>query len=107
MSKLYGTWRRCIFCEYWSKRHYNIERHVIRKHTGDRELKYFRLMQDGTFECRLHQVPIKYGKREHLHRHLYFCHRGEDFDFLITNGLDPQKVESLCKDCKGTLHEYG
>ena len=107
MSKLYGTWKRCIFCDYWSRRQFNIQRHVIRNHTGDRELKYFRVMKDGTYSCRLHKVPLKYVKRQHLRRHLYFCHRGDDLEFLIQNGLDPQKVEMLCHDCKGTSYEYG
>lgn len=26
---------------------------------------------------------------------------------MIQNGLHPQKLESLCKDCKGSLFEYG
>ena len=28
-------------------------------------------------------------------------------DFLIQNGIDPQKCEELCRECKGTSYEYG
>jgi hypothetical protein len=107
MRKLYGRWRRCIFCNYWTNKQYNLERHVVRRHTGDREMKYFTLMHNGVFSCRLHKVTLKYSTHRELRRHLYFCHRGDDCDFLIHNGLDPQKVEILCRDCKGSSYEYG
>jgi hypothetical protein len=32
MSKLYGKMRRCIFCEYWTQRQFNLECHMERKH---------------------------------------------------------------------------
>jgi hypothetical protein len=107
MSKLWGTWKRCIFCPYESRRQYNLDRHVERQHTGEREMKNFKYMADGTFKCKLCVVDCKYSKRKHLRRHLYFVHRADDSDLLTEKGYDPQKVESLCRDCKGTLYEYG
>jgi hypothetical protein len=107
MKKLYGRWRRCIICNYWTKNQYNLELHVFRQQTGEREIKYFKLMHKGVFSCRFHKVPLKHATRKQLRRNLYFCHRGDDCDFLIQNGLDPQKVEMLCRDCKGSSYEYG
>jgi hypothetical protein len=70
-------------------------------------MKYFTLMHKGVYSCRLHKVHLIYDTRRMLRRHLYFCHRGDDLDFLIANGLDPQKVEMLCRNYKGTRFEYG
>jgi hypothetical protein len=106
MSKLVGRWRRCIYCEYWTRKTFNLKRHVRRNHFDDREKTFFTLMRDGTYTCKLHKVPIIYDSRKNLRRHLYFCHRGDDLDYLIQNGLDPQRVEALCRDCKGTGYEY-
>lgn len=63
-------------------------------------------MKDGVYKCTLHKVPCLYQRRCDLRRHLYFCHRGDDIDFLCQNGIDPQRIEMLCKECKGTSWEY-
>ena len=69
-------------------------------------MKYFTLMHDGVYICRLHKVHLNYDTRRMLRRHLYLCHRGDDLDFIIINGLDPHKGEMLCRDCKVTSFEY-
>ena len=78
-----------------------------RKHTGPRENKHFKITKDGVYSCTLHDIPIKYLYRRELRRHFYFVHRADDSDRLIEHGIDPQRIEELCKDCKGTTYEYG
>jgi hypothetical protein len=53
MSKLYGKYRRCIFCEYWTRRQFNLERHMKLKQFDVADGKLFQLMHDGDYQCRL------------------------------------------------------
>ena len=106
MSKLVGTYKRCKFCCYATDREFNMKRHVALKHHNVNENKIFKMMTDGVYQCLLHDVPIKYEHRYQLRRHYYFVHRADDSDLLTMKGIDPQKIEELCRDCKGTSYEY-
>jgi hypothetical protein len=39
-------------------------------------------------------------------RHLFFAHRGDSCKSLMEHKYDPQKIEMLCWECKGTSSEY-
>lgn len=107
MRKLYGRWKRCHLCEYWTRREYNLDRHKQKKHFGKKEITQFKIMKDGVYKCDLHETPILYMHRYQLRRHLYFVHRADNDETLIQHNFDPQRVETLSKDCKGTSYEYG
>ena len=61
MSKLYGRERRCHLCFYWTKKEYNLQRHMERKHYGVADSRLLRLIRDGVYQCKIHDVPIKYN----------------------------------------------
>ena len=107
MRKLYGRWKRWHLCEYWTRRQYNLDRYRDRKHYGKKEMTQFKIMKDGVYKYTLHNTPILYMHRYQLRQHLFFVHRADDDEMLITHNLDPQGVEMLCKDCKGKSYEYG
>ena len=89
MSKLYGSQRRCHLCEYWTRRQFNLERHMERMHFDVADGKLFQLMREGVNQCNLHNTPIKYNNRQQLRRYYYFVHRADDSDLLIKNHINP------------------
>lgn len=82
MSKLVGPWHRCLFCNYWSNRTFNLTRHLGRKHFSREVAERQQLMTDGTYKCCMHEVPMIYTTRRQMKRHLYFVHRGDDDELL-------------------------
>ena len=82
MSKLVGPYHRCLFCEYWTNRSYNMTRHLGRRHFPKYMAERQTLMIDGKYQCRMHDAPMIYPKRWQLKRHLYFCHRADEEEVL-------------------------
>ena len=101
-----SPWMKCNCCPYWTKRSFNMRRHRQRVHGLEQGQRNQRLLVNGQFVCRMHDVPIRFVRRYQLRRHLYFVHRGDDQQDLSRFGINGQIIEALCTECKGTAYEY-
>jgi hypothetical protein len=101
-----SPWMRSNCCPYWTKRSFNMRRHRQRVNGLECGQRNQRLLVNGQFVCRMHDVPIRFVRRYQLRRHLYFVHRGDNQQDLSRFSINGQIIESLCTECKRTAYEY-